>query len=342
MRKKEQENEITKSDKEEIKKDVINEIKSALNTEFKEKYKEEIIKEIRYEANTVVKDDIKEQLIIDVNNEIKDNIRKEQKRLLRHKSFKIFKKNIIILILLAVTIYFAYCLWDVKYFKFMRYPNSTKEVVNVTKDETKEEEIIKDKAWYIENYGYLLDNTKINLPMYNYNIYALYDGNYNISNIKDAIKLNLAYKLVENIVENDYSYVISEDEMKKAYYKLFGTYDYYNSVSFNVDCMQFYYNGYDKNFIAYKFSCDSSNSFHIKEEIKDMYEENGNIIIETVMGVYSDNNYLFNYTNLYNAVSLDFNDEKSLLDYENSLNSYKYTFKNIDNSYYFDSVEKLK
>ena len=74
-----------------------------------------------------------------------------------------------------------------------------------------------------------------------------------------------------------------------------------------------------------------------------MYEENGYIVIETVMGVYNtDSKLLFNYTNLYNAVAQDFDETKSVLNYENSLNTYKYKFKNINNVYYFDSIEKTK
>ena len=343
MSKKELENEITKKEKEEIKNDFIKEIKKDLNEDFKEKFKNDIIKEIRYEANTVVKDDIKEQLIIDVNNEIKDNIRKEQRKLIRQKSFKIFKKNIIILILIAIVAYFSYCLWDARYFKFMKDKTIVEKVVKEeNNEENKEIEIIKDKSWYIENYGYLLDNMKLSLPMDNSNIYYLFNENYNITNIKDTIKLNLAYKFVENKSENEYSYIISEDEMKKAYFKFFGTNDNYNPVSFTVDCMQYYYNEYEKIFVAYKFTCDSSNPFHIKQEIKDMYEENGNIIIETVMGVYNDYNYLFNYMNLYNAIATDFDGSKSILDYEANLNTYKYTFKKLENDYYFDSIEKIK
>lgn len=336
--------ELDKKSKEEIKKEFINNIKKELNEDFKENLKEDIIKEIRYEANTVVKDDIKEQLIIDVNNEIKENIRKQQRKMLRQKNFKIFKKNIFIMLLIAIVIYFGYCLWDVRYFDFMK-DNEKSVSVNkeVDKQEEKEEKIVKDKAWYIKNYGYLLDNTKLSLLSDNYNIYYLYSNNYNVSSIKDMIKLNMSYKLVENISENDYSYTIKEEDMKNAYYKMFGTYDYYNPTSFNVDCMQFYYNSYEKVYVAYKITCDSTVSLRLKEEIKNMYEEDGKIIIETVMGVYNENNsYLFTYYNLYNPVASDFDKSKSVLDYEDVLNSYKYVFNKNEQGYYFESIEKIK
>lgn len=344
MAKKTVDDELDKKSKEEIKKEFINNIKKELNGDFKKNLKEDIIKEIRYEANTVVKNDIKEQLIIDVNNEIKDNIRKQQRKMLRQKNFKIFKKNIFILLLIAVIIYFGYCLWDARYFAFMKNEEknaSVKEVADESKE--KEEKIIKDKTWYIENYGYLLDNTKLSLLSDNYNIYYLYSDNYNVSSIKDTIKLNMAYKFVENISESDYSYTIKEEDMKNAYYKMFGTYDYYNPTSFNVDCMQFYYNSYEKIYVAYKITCESTVSLHIKEEIKDMYEEDGKIIIETVMGVYNENNnYLFAYYNLYNSVASDFDQSKSVLDYEDVLNSYKYVFNKNEQDCYFESIEKVK
>lgn len=334
--------------KENIRDEIINDVKKELS-DAKKNIKDDIIKEIRFEANTVVKDDIKEQLVIDVKNEIKDNIRKEQRLIIRHKNFKLFKKNILILLLLGVAGYFGYCLWDIRYFDFMKDKN-TKIVVEKSEtieelsepEEPEEEIIIKDKNWYISNYGYLLDNMKLNLSMDNYNIYYLYTGDYNITTMKDTIKLNLAYKFVDNKNETDYSYTITEDDMKNAYVKVFGTLDNYNPSSFTVGCMQFYYNGYDQIYTAYKFECEDYNQLHIKEEIKDMYEENDKIIIETVMGVYSDSKYLFKYDNLYNAVVVDFDDSKSVMEYEDKLNTYKYTFKKIDDNYYFESVVKTK
>ena len=328
--------------KEQISKEIIESVKKELNIS-KKKLKDEIINEIRFEANTVVKDDIKEQLIVDINNEIKDNIRKEQKAIIRSKNLKIFKKNIFILFLLGVIVYFGYCLWDARYFWFMKSKNVESVVKKVTEKEEKEEkeEIVKDKSWYITNYGYLLDNMKLDLSYDNPNVYYLYSGKFDRTNIKDTIKLNLVYKFVDNKNETDYDYTIKEDDMKNAYIKLFGSLDNYNPTSFTVGCMQFYYNNVENIYTAYKFNCDSTNSLQIKEEIKDMYEDNDKIIIETVMGVYDQNNhYLFNFSNLYSSVAIDFDESKSVLDYEDKLNTYKYIFNKNNDSYYFDSIEK--
>lgn len=328
-------------DKKNITNEIINDIKEELN-ETKKTLKNDIINEIRFEVNTVIKDDIKEQLIIDVNNEIKDNIRKEQKSIIRNKNFKLFKKNIIILLLIGVIVYFGYCLWDAQYFSFMK----SKKVTTVSKqnnNEEIEEVIVKDKAWYIANYGYLLDNIKLDLSYDNPNIYYLYTSNFDKSNMKDTIKLNLVYKFIENKNETDYSYTISEDDMKNAYTKLFGNLDNYNPTSFTVGCMQYYYNNIESIYTAYKFNCDSTNPLQIKEEIKDMYEDNGKIVIETVMGVFDQNSkYLFNYSNLYTAVAIDFDENKSVLEYEDKLNVYKYIFYNNNGNYYFESIEKIK
>ena len=341
--KKKEENKLD-INKDKITTEIINDVKSELE-KSKKQLKDDIIKEIRFDACTKVKDDIKDQLINDINIEIKDNIRKEQKLIIRNKNFKLFKKNILILILIAVIVYFGYCLWDAKYFWFMKSKHD-EIVVKKSNKENKEEqpeEIVKDKAWYITNYGYLLDNLKLDLSYDNPNIYYLYIDNYDKSNIKDTIKLNLAYKFIDNKNETDYSFTISEDDMKNAYIKVFGSIDNYNPTSFTVGCMQFYYNNIENIYTAYKFTCDSSNPLHIKEEIKDMYEDNDKIIIETVMGVYNENNkYLFNYSNLYSSVAIDFDDSKSVLDYEDKLNMYKYTFNKNNDNYYFEKIEKIK
>ena len=329
--------------KEEITKEIINDVKNELEKN-KQQLKDDIIKEIRLEANTIIKDDIKESIILDVNNEIKDNIRREQKNIIRSKNFKIFKKNIFILLLIGIIVYFGYCLWDAKYFWFLK--DKKEEIKNEVKEEIneeKEEIIIKGKNWYVTNYSYLLDNMKLDLSYDNPNIYYLYTGNYNKSNIKDTIKLNIAYKFIENKNETDYNYTIYEDDMKNAYIKVFGNLDNYIPTSFTVGCMQFYYNNVEGIYTAYKFICDSNNSLQIKEEIKDIYEDNGKIIIETVMGVFDKNDkYLFNYSNLYISLTNDFDETKSVLEYEDRLNTYKYKFSNIDNNYYFESIEKIK
>lgn len=345
MAKKLIDNELEKN-KEQITREIIEDVKKELN-DVKKNLKDDIIKEIRFEANTTVKDDIKEQLIIDINNEIKDNVRREQKNIIRSKNLKIFKKNIFILLLIGVIGYFGYCLWDARYFWFMKSKNvenilkkTDKEVIE---EQPKEPEIIKDKEWYISNYGYLLDNMKLDLSYDNPNIYYLYTGNFDKTNIKDTIKLNLLYKFIENKNETDYNYTIKEEDMINAYLKLFGSLDNYNPTSFTVGCMQFYYNNVEAIYTAYKFNCDSSNPLIIKEEIKDMYEDNGKLVIETVMGVVNqNNNYLFNYSNLYSAVVTDFDGNKSVLDYEDKLNTYKYIFNSNDGNYYFEGIEKMK
>ena len=344
MAKKIIDNELEKN-KEQITKEIIEDVKKELN-DVKKNLKDDIIKEIRFEANTIVKDDIKEQLIIDINNEIKDNVRREQKNIIRSKNIKIFKKNIFILLLIAVIVYFGYCLWDARYFWFMKSKNIETIIKKTNKEEIEEqpkEEIVKDKTWYITNYGYLLDNMKLDLSYDNPNVYYLYTDNFNKTNIKDTIKLNLLYKFIDKKNETDYNYTIKEEDMENAYIKLFGNLDNYNPTSFTVGCMQFYYNSVEKIYTAYKFNCDSSNSLQIKEEIKDMYEENDKIIIETVMGVYDKNNrFLFNYSNLYLSLSNDFDESKSVLDYEDKLNTYKYTFSKNNDDYYFESIEKIK
>ena len=147
MAKKLIDNELEKN-KEQITREIIEDVKKEIN-DVKKNLKDDIIKEIRFEANTTVKDDIKEQLIIDINNEIKDNVRREQKNIIRSKNLKIFKKNIFILLLIGVIGYFGYCLWDARYFWFMKSKNvenilkkTDKEVIE---EQPKEPEIIHKK-----------------------------------------------------------------------------------------------------------------------------------------------------------------------------------------------------
>ena len=81
----------------------INSIKEELNKHLKEQ-KEEITKELNSK--------IENQIEFNITKRLKD----EEKRIMRGKTGKIIRRDIIIIILLAIVGYFVYCLYDVDYF----------------------------------------------------------------------------------------------------------------------------------------------------------------------------------------------------------------------------------
>ena len=104
----------TKKENQEIKKDIVKEIKEKvlqdLNKEIQSTIKESTLK---------FKEDVKEEIGIDIQNEVTNMMKQEEKRLLRGKGFSIFKRDVVIFVLFGLLCYFGYCLYDVKYFDSM-------------------------------------------------------------------------------------------------------------------------------------------------------------------------------------------------------------------------------
>ena len=89
--------------------------------------------------------------------ELEKTIRKDQKRLISRKNFKIFRLSVYILVLIGLSLFLTYRLYRAGELTFFnRY-----RIVEVGEDENPSqentnEEIVKDREWYIENYSYLL------------------------------------------------------------------------------------------------------------------------------------------------------------------------------------------
>ena len=145
----------TKKENQEIKKDVVKEIK------------EKVLHELDKEIHTTIKDstlkykeDLKEEISIEIQNEVAEMVKQEEKRILRGKGFSIFKRDVVIFALFAIVLYFGYCLYDAKYFDFMKSECERNGTCIISGEytegngETKPQEVVKDKDWYIAKYGY--------------------------------------------------------------------------------------------------------------------------------------------------------------------------------------------
>ena len=275
--------------------------------------------------------DQKIQKIVDdkVKKEIVSEIDKANKRVIREKNRKIFYKNIIIIILLAVCVGLTYLLYDNGYFD--KYFNKGKETVekkssskkSTSKDSKKDEKKEPTLDELKDKYGYLINNIYIYENSDYLNEY--YDGNLT-TELKNYLALNLVdtSKLQE---EDDYN-ILDTDTLKDKYKELFSN-DYESKT--------FKYNG---NTIRYITKMDSyiteekinKSSSNIKREITNIeVVSDKEIKITTIEGKVNDNK-------VYNIIS---NDElgdynNNLLDYTDRLNKITYVFK--DNK--LNSIEK--
>lgn len=341
-----QNKEISKKDKETIRKEIVSEIKNNVKADVLKEVKSTIIT-----ATSDYKEDLMSDILEDVNSEVVDLVKREERRLLRGKNAAILKRDAIIVLLVIVGLYFGYCLYDIKYFDFMKsecekagncYVTDT-ENKNTEEVENKEPVLVKDKKWYIENYGYLLDNAKLSLNADNVSAYYLYSSDRKVSDIKSSVLLNMAYKSVDakNIKSNSVSISILGSDLRNAFEKLFGSLTNYKATSFTYNCLHFKYNQEKDKYTAENVKCSKSNN-KILENIEDIYEEGNVLYIITNATIYNENEGSFyTFDNLYEPVLSDVTDT-DLESNARKLNRYQYQFKKQDDNYYLDSIIKLK
>ena len=129
------------------------------------------------------KEEITKELNSKIENQIEFNITKrlkdEEKRIMRGKTGKIIRRDIIIIILLAIVGYFGYCLYDVDYFnirtKIVETPKEPSNDKQNDEDNNNEPvvDIKPDSSYYIENFGYLVNR----LNIVDESIFSLYQEN---------------------------------------------------------------------------------------------------------------------------------------------------------------------
>lgn len=333
---------MAKKEENELKKEILKEAKIKAMAELDKEIKNSLVKNIEK-----YKEELKEEISNEINEEVINAVKREEKRLLRSKNFSILKKNIIILALFALVCYFGYCLYDAKYFDFMKSDcekNGTCVIDNKVNSESIDTDVVvKDKDWYIENYGYLLGNANVSLSADQASAYYLYSNDHKLSEIKTSYLLNLAYKKIpeKSIKTNSVSVTISADDLKKAYQELFGTLDGYKDTTFTYNCLNFVYKKDKDKYVADNNKCALSNK-EILEVITDMYEEDNKLYILTNATIYdkSEESY-YTFDNLFDPILLNVTVddlEKNI----KKLNKYQYIYKKVDNNYYLDSITKLK
>lgn len=303
------------------KEEILKDIKSELTTKIKKEITKELIDDIKNDVSSIVKEEVRNDLKREIDKEVKLN----SKRTMRGKRGKIFRRDIIIIVLLAIIVFLLYFMYNHNYVSFSM--NSNMNNVSLTNDK----KIVKNE----DDYSYLLDYINVKLPFDNTNSLYLYLKNYNESNINDSIKLTMAY----NYINKD---EFSVDDIKYAYVKLFNTDKNFKNASFDYECKKFKYDDINNTYTLVNNECINTSSKEILERIINTSKKNNKVVITTVVGVYDiSNNSLYNYKNAYDPVAVNLNSNFNIKDYQNKLSTYKYTFIKNSDGYYFDSINKL-
>ena len=162
--------------KEDITKDkdvkkILNEIDNQINNK-----KEEMLKEFTEKMD--------EQIEIAVQKKVEQI----EKKIVKAKNGKIFRRDIFIIILFVVALYLAYCLYEIGYFNKNLENNDNNSISqnDIINADVKEE--ILPASYYIEKYSYLVDNVQI--P----NFIQIFQNGITKDTITNNLKLQIAYK----------------------------------------------------------------------------------------------------------------------------------------------------
>ena len=188
----------------------------------------------------------------------------------------------------------------------------------------------------------MLENAKVSLNADQASAYYLYSKDYKVSEIKPSYLLNMAYKKLneKEIKTNSVNVTVEEEALKNAFLELFGTLDTYKPTAFSFNCLNFKYEKDHNRYVALQQTCNSNKE--ILENITDMYEERNQLYILTTATIYDKNeSSYYKFDNLFDPILNDVS-EKDLTTNNKKLNQYQYIFKKVEDTYYFDSITKLK
>ena len=288
----------------------------------KKKIEETNKEELKEDNNKNLKKEILEELNLEIDNKIKiavnNELEKTNKKIIKSKNRKIFFKNIIIIILLALIVYLLYLLKTVHYFdKYFISDNVVVEKDTPKEETNKEEEPVKETKPTLnelkEKYASLLNNIYLDES-------SNYINDFYAGNLTNEIKQYFVINSIKELpIEEEYN-IIDNNSFKKAYEKLFN--DEYVPINFE----------YNDNLIRYISKLESylsdklitKNNTSIIKEITKITESDNEIKITTIEGLKREDK-VFNILTKEEVC-----EKKEILKNESKLNKITYIF-NKDN-----------
>lgn len=263
--------------------------------------KDKDVKKILEEIDSQINDKKKEMLEEfkkEMDKQIEMNVQKrvevEAKKLIRGKTGKIIRRDIVILLLIAIIGYLGYCLYDIGYF------NKNLPVHTEVVETPKKEETVKDTAYYVKNYGKLVENLQV--P----NILQEISNGISKDNMPNALKLKIAYKNLEDSKKTTDGEVLTFDSnsLLEAYKNICGDNTSLEYSVFEYENLKFLY--FNDTFITESSSLIPTAKANYK--ITKAYETGNKLTFEVT--------------------------------YDNQIEVYKYTFDKSGDNYYFDKIVK--
>lgn len=307
---------------EELKMNIYNEIHDDLVKDIKD--------DLDSQFGVTYRNDLKESVTKEIIDDIKEKVNKDELKLSRRKSFKIFRLYIYMILLFILCLYLIFILYTGKKLPFnlsnIKLDNQTTTTVVTTTTTTT---TTRSQAWLNENYGYLLKD--LNITKLNY-----YTNGLVVSNLDNETKLSFAFDQMDQskVVSEDIIHKLSSDDLEEVYAKLYGNEVPYEPIKFNGANLTFAYSESSKEYIA--LGELKNTSLGVIRKVKNINQTSDAIVFTVVVGYLKDNQ-LYNINDLTNSLGTY---EDNIDNYINSLSSVKVVFKCNDNNYYFDSIVK--
>ena len=256
-----------------------------------------------------VHEELSEYIKNQINVEVEKAVRKADNKLLKHKSWIIFEKNIAILILLALICAGVYYLYRDKYFdKFFTKVEYVKEKDNVPVANEEEKPVDYDKE-YGHYLSYIILNEK-----------SEYIKDYYEGNLTNELKLYLSLSLINesDIQIEDNTIIVPVDVIKKQYEDFFN--EGFAPMSFKYNDITFKYLKTQNIFVAEGSKLNRTSN--IKREITGAEVNGHNLKLIVTEAIVRDGI-------VYNVVSgKKIGKQKdSLKDYAKQLNTLVYEFE---------------
>lgn len=326
MPRKKEENVIDKKTKAKLTEEIIEEI----NTTVKSDVVASVVYDIKDSFDKEYKDSIKEQISSELIEDIKDTIKKDQAKLSRKKSFKIFRLYIYILLLIACSCFLIYKLYITGNIDFLEKVIKNQPTTNQTTEVITTTALVKDLTWYKNNYSYLVDNLNITN-------YELLKNTQDVASLEITDKLIIAYNSLKNddIIVEGIIYTLDETKLSNAYKNIFGSTEGYDKVNFTVKGLSYAYSSTTNSYIA--VASNGVSNEKIVNYIYNVREEEGNLIFECNVALVKDG-YVYNIHNQFNKLMAVPEGDLDISSINDRLSSVEYKFKNVDNNYYLVSI----
>lgn len=258
--------------------------------------KDKDVKKILEEIDSQINDKKKEMLeefTKEMDKQIEISVQKrvdlEAKKLIKGKTGKIIRRDIVILLLIVVIGYLGYCLYDIGYFN----KNLSVQTEMV---ETPKQEEVKTSDYYIKNYGELVENLQV--P----NVLQEISNGVSKDNLSNVLKLKIAYKNLDESKKAVDGEVLTFDSssLLEAYQKVCGNNASLEYTVFEYENLKFLY--FSDTYITESSSLIPSAKASYK--ITNAYETGNKLTFEVVydgqVGIYKyifdkdGDNYYFN------------------------------------------------